>query len=1003
MSSADPSPPRLPPHEPAAQAVPAPRAIWRPGLAVLVVLAAVAGLTWPRWWPPARAARLLEQARQAQQAREFAEAERLAVAALAAASDVEEAALVAAESAAALGRFEDALHYLNQRSFQQPSLRQQAQLSQARWLLHGLHRISRAEAAYREVLRLDPDNLEAHETLARLLALCGRRREAIPHVLRLIQQGVETDLLVLLAREHSILSDRTVLEEARRAAPDDPAPWLGLAWYAADEGDHEEAVRLLEESLRLQPDFPPALAALGQELWAAGRLAELPEWERTLPPAAGELPEVWVIRGNLAEHEQNVPGAIRCYWEAVRQAPELPLPTGRLSQLLATVGRTDLAEPFAQHLRELVALRTAYDRLLLTTQHRTVEPALEVAQACEQVGRLWEALAWTRLVAGVDPAHQAAQERLTRLEREAARLPLQVTMDSANPALAIDLSHFPRPVFDDPIPSPPVSTPTGSPVPFAFRDDAATAGLQFRYFNGVEGSPTRRMYEFTGGGIGVLDFDRDAWPDLAFTQGRTWPLDRPYPGPCDRLFRNVTGRRYVDVTDAAGLKEQDFGQGIAVGDFNADGFPDLFVANIGPDRLWRNNGDGTFTDVTAEAGLTGSEWTTSCLFADLDGDGLSDLYAVNYLTGRDVYERVCEHPQGGKIACLPIHFDGARDRLWRNTGQGPFTDETNVLLSTPPDGKGLGVAAWDADGSGRLSLLVANDTTPNLFYVPQQEESGRRLVERGLLAGLAVNAEGKAEGCMGIALGDVNDDGRLDVYVTNFLQESNTLYVAVDDLVYEDQTRRLGLHEPTLNFLGFGTQCFDVDLDGRLELFVANGHVDDLRAYGRPYAMRPQLFWFDGHRFREVSPEGLGAYFSGEWLGRAAARLDWNRDGREDLVVGHLEAETALLTNTTPESGAFVTLQLVGVDSDRDATGTTITLRAGGRTLTRQLTAGDSYHSCNQRLLTIGLGTAKAIEELTVRWPSGTVQRIEGVSLSRELILVEGRLWLAAAPLDRSD
>lgn len=999
MTSIDPHQPRPPANDPGAEATPRARGGWRPGLAALLILGAAAGLTWPRWWPPARGARLLEQARAAQQAREFVQAERLAAAALAAAPELEEAALVAAESAAIDGRYEDALHYLERQAFQRPDLRVLAELDRAMWNLRGPRRITRAEEAYRAALRLDPDNLEAQEGLARLLALCGRRREAIPHVLRLIQQGVETDLLVLLARENSILSDRRALEEARRAAPDDPAPLLGLAWYAADEGDHEHAVRLLEEALALRPDHPAVLAALGRELWASGRLAELIAWERTLPPSAGELPDVWVLRGELAEHFQNVAGAIRCYWEAVRQAPELTHPTGRLAQLLATVGRSESAEPFAQRLRDLLALHTAYERLLLTSQHRTIEPALDVAQACERVGRLWEAVAWTRLAAGVDPAHRVAQERLTRLEREAARLPLQLTVDAANPARAIDLSQFPRPVFDDPQPSSPESASAPSPVRLSFREDAEAVGLQFTYFNGVEGSPTRRMYEFTGGGIGVLDFDRDAWPDLAFTQGRTWPPDRPDGREGDRLFRNVAGRRYVDVTDHVGIQEQDFGQGIAVGDFNADGFPDLFVANIGPDRLWRNNGDGTFSDVTAPAGLTGNEWTTSCLFADLDGDGLPDLYAVHYLAGRDVYERVCEHPQGGRIACLPIHFDAATDRLWQNAGAGTFTDATPTLLSAPPNGKGLGAAAWDADGSGRLSLLVANDTTPNLFYVPQEEAAGRRrLVERGMLSGLAVNAEGKAEGCMGIALGDVNDDGRLDVYITNFLQESNTLYVAVEDLAYEDQTRRLGLHEPTLNFLGFGAQCFDVDLDGRMELFVANGHVDDLRAYGRPYAMRPQLFRRDGSGFREVSAEGLGPYFLSEWLGRAAARLDWNRDGREDLVVGHLEAAAALLTNTTPECGAFVCLQLIGVETDRDATGTTVVLRAGGRTQTRQLTAGDSYHSCNQRLLTLGVGAAAAIEELTVRWPSGRVQRFVDVPLSRELILVEGRAWLTAAP-----
>jgi hypothetical protein len=244
---------------------------------------------------------------------------------------------------------------------------------------------------------------------------------------------------------------------------------------------------------------------------------------------------------------------------------------------------------------------------------------------------------------------------------------------------------------------------------------------------------------------------------------------------------------------------------------------------------------------------------------------------------------------------------------------------------------------------------------------------------------------------MGIGLGDVDNDGRMDVHVTNFLNESNTLYVNPANGVYEDRTRALGLHSPAIGVLGFGTQFLDVDLDGRLELFVTNGHVDDLRRFGRPYEMPPQLFQWNERQFVEVATNELGPYFRKKWLGRSVARLDWNRDGRNDILVGHLATESALLTNTTPDAGRFLSIRLFGVQSNRDAIGTTVRVRFGKRTIVRQLTAGDGYQASNERRLIFGVGKAEQIDELIVQWPSGTIQNFANIPTSREVCLPEGR------------
>ncbi|MFG0334905.1 MAG: CRTAC1 family protein, partial [Maioricimonas sp. JB049] len=561
------------------------------------------------------------------------------------------------------------------------------------------------------------------------------------------------------------------------------------------------------------------------------------------------------------------------------------------------------------------------------------------------------------------------------------------------------LARYPLPEFDDgTLPAESSARQQGDAnvaAGISFRNDAERVGLQYRYCNGTSGEPTRRMYEFTGGGIGVLDYDRDGLPDVHFTQGHPWGEPDPEGPFVDQLFRNEAATAFSNVTAAARIREAGFGQGVSVGDVDGDGFPDLYIANIGGNRLWLNNGDGTFSDATESAGIEGEAWTTSCLLADLTGDGLPDLYDVNYVTAPDVFERVCPRPDGTPGMCMPFHFDSQPDRLLINDGQGGFVDATAERLPVHAAGKGLGVALWRETDTGRLNLFVANDTTPNFLFVSEQNGESPALQEQGIASGLAFNAAGKAEGCMGIAVGDVDGNGHLDLHITNFYNESNTLYAGLGGGIFEDRTRQLGLEHPSLPVLGFGTQFLDANADGRLELFVTNGHLDDLRASGRPYRMPAQLYAWNGERFVLADPKRLGAYFQQEWLGRPAARLDWNRDGREDLIVGHLEDDVALLTSAGRESGRFLALTLVGTGSGRDAIGTTVTARVGERTIVRQLTAGDGYQVSNERRVIIGTGEAKQIDELTIRWPSGIVQTFRGITTadgqgrSGGLLLVE--------------
>jgi hypothetical protein len=351
--------------------------------------------------------------------------------------------------------------------------------------------------------------------------------------------------------------------------------------------------------------------------------------------------------------------------------------------------------------------------------------------------------------------------------------------------------------------------------------------------------------------------------------------------------------------------------------------------------------------------------------------------------------------------CDPRIFAAEPDQLFFNCGDGRFEDISRECGIDVPHGKGLGIVAADFSGSGRPNLFIANDGTGNFYFLNQTQRPGDRPAfrEGALEAGLAYSENGGAQASMGIAASDADGDGLIDLYVTNFYNESSAFYHQTSPNFFEDAKRRFGLREPTLFQLGFGTQFLDGDLDGFPDLIVANGHVDDNSDERKPYRMRPQYFRnLGGTRFEELGPETLGSFFAGEYLGRGLARLDWNRDGKEDAVISHLDAPAALLTNQTRPAGHFLALRLVGTETSRDAIGTRVTCRIGDRSRQAQLLAGDGYMASNERQLILGLADSDEVTELTIHWPSGRVQRFLGVPANCHLLAVEGGQTLIRLP-----
>lgn len=880
-------------------------------------------------------------------------------------------------------------------------------------------RLDEAEAFWRGGLQTNPESSFIQGRLTLVLGLEGRRWEALPMLHSLIKRGESSPQVLLMAGDVDHLLDiEKELQRCRDVAPEDPGPMLGFARIRIREGKTEEARKLLEVVRERRPQWTEGWVQSGL-LAAEGDAQAFSTWLSAASKCPGieDHPGYWLARARWEERqgeerqgeerEDRAESRARCLWEAARRHPNSVTAHYQLGQLLKAMQRESDAKPFLARAAQLEQLAA---QLTTIYEGATPEGMLEAARLFDSLGRPWEAWAWTKA------AYESDSKRLeplkgvvAKMERVLREAKPAMDIPEASPAQKLDLSSFSLPSDSAGEPKTSARPKETSPVAnrndgrFRFTDDAAAAGLDFTYFNsGDPATEGMRMFEFTGGGVGAADYDRDGWPDLYFTQGVPFPAAE-HPAavkPTDELFRNGGDGRFRRVTHPSGLVEEDYGQGLAWGDLNNDGFADLYVGNIGPNRLWQNNGDGTFSDLSPSLSDRGREaWTTSVLMADLGGDGVPDLYAANYLAGKDVYTRLC--PKGGvPRSCPPTAFDAADDSYQESSGAGEWLERTVEAHLAAPNGNGLGLLAADFDNDRRLDLFVANDAVPNFFFVRNTETHPATFREQAFESGLAVDGEGKPQACMGVAADDLDGNGLVDLFVTNFYVESNTFYQNLGALLFRDATPDSGLRKPSYSMLGFGTQAFDADLDGAPDLVVTNGHVDDFRHIEIPFRMPPQFYANDGAgRFHEVSKSSLGPHFEKEVLGRGLALLDWNRDGLDDFAVSHLDTPASLVTNRTEPRGKSLTIELIGTTSPRVPFGARVEVLAGGKTRTRQLTAGGGYQASNSVRMVFGLGDAARIDSVRIHWPSGLTEEI-GADPGAELTVVEGsaRGLLAARP-----
>jgi enediyne biosynthesis protein E4 len=531
---------------------------------------------------------------------------------------------------------------------------------------------------------------------------------------------------------------------------------------------------------------------------------------------------------------------------------------------------------------------------------------------------------------------------------------------------------------------------SSSSSPCRLTDVTAAAGIHFQHNSGAFGG--KFLPETLGAGCAFLDYDGDGWQDILLVNGTNWPGHRAERTSL-QLYKNNRNGTFSDVTHSAGLDATEmYGMGVAVGDYNNDGFPDILITCVGQNRLFRNNGKGRFVDVTHASGLGGREgFSTSALWFDYDRDGFLDLFVCNYVQWSPEHDVFCSLDGKHKSYCTPEAYRGQTCWLFRNRGNGTFEDVTATSGIFDSSSKSLGVALLDYDQDGWPDLIVANDTQPNKLY---RNNRNGTFKEVGVEAGVAFSPDGKARAGMGIDTGDFNNSGVPGIAITNFDNEMLGLYRPLGKGVYEDVAISAGVGFPTKPMLGFGCVFADMDLDGALDLVVANGHIDDTVRNIRGnvgYAQPPQIFLNRGTGlFRDASLD-VGPDFSQARVGRGLAYGDFDRDGDLDLLLTTNHGPAYLFRNDQRSGNHSIRFRLLGTQSNRDAIGATVRIEIGGLAQTRMVKSGSSYLSQSELPLTFGLGKSDHVDRIVIQWPNGRTEEYKNLQSGKTYDCVEAK------------
>jgi hypothetical protein len=537
------------------------------------------------------------------------------------------------------------------------------------------------------------------------------------------------------------------------------------------------------------------------------------------------------------------------------------------------------------------------------------------------------------------------------------------------------------------------SQPAARPSPIRFREITASCGIAFVHCSGNDAE--KEFPTCLGSGVALLDYDGDGWLDVYLATTRNLPFEAADRSQGNRLYRNRHDGTFEDLTGRAGVGFRGFCHGVAVADVDNDGRPDLYLTNLGPNVLYLNRGDGTFREATAASGLAGSGWSWSCgaAFLDYDNDGRLDVYVSRYgHWSPDVPRPYCgDRKRGLRTICSPTMIDPERHLLYRNRGDGTFEDATVKAGVARRDGRGLGVIAADLNRDGRIDLYVANDKCPNFLFLNRGDGTFEDATET---SGAAGNAAGEYQGSMGVDAQDLDGDGLPEMVVTNFWGDGAALYRNVGGGSFLDVASAAGIIRDSKPYVGWGVALEDFDNDGRPDLLIVNGHVDDnLEQFGQdiPYPEPARVWWnrgASGSRLAFTTVADPGPFFAAPHMARGAAFGDVDNDGDLDVVVSRMDGPPAVLINESPPR-SWIRLELIGRRSNRSAIGAAIEVRAGSRVFHRQVKGGGSYLSANDPRVLVGLGDIEQVDSIEIRWPSGIRSSLRGPAVRRTHVIRE--------------
>lgn len=864
----------------------------------------------------------------------------------------------------------------------------------ADWCLQ-LGRYDEAEERYRQLLLTHPAAPEANRKLALILNRRGRRHEAAQHIMRLCLQGnVKSDELHALVH----LSDAMYDEPRGQDAPEAGHVYYPIGKSAEArklfmEEDYRSALDLMREDKSLE-FLPPALLAFyGRVAAEAQDDQEFNRWLAVTNKKTRQFSEYWSALGTFlmlhGKHESAVRGLI----EALDRDPTDLRSIGRLRSLLETLGHKDEAAAWKERWETLRRILRINNQIADAVTPNT-DAMLRLALELESVGKRLEGNLWRLMAAHYQQLPRNEMQSINTVFREL--LEKQISTPTEQERLCgMSRRLYPLPdiqpedeilVRRDQTGGQRGVEAEGTAAVARFANVADELGLNHEFH--VAKVPNEygfAVYQSIGGAVAVLDYDCDGRVDLYFAQGGCDPPD--YIGSeSNQLFRNL-GDALHDSTVAAGAEEYRYSIGVTAGDWNQDGFVDLVVGNLGANTLMLNNGDGTFTASMFDDRDEKSVMTTSLAMGDLTGDAVPDLFEVNYLDDEDLPRRPAMGASGEVLESMnPLDFTPGVDRVFLQSNDGSW-DIEKVGGENGTRRAGLGVVVGRFDHDAGNQIFVANDLYANQLwsYTP----SGHVWLDQAMLRGCAHGFNGGSTASMGVAAGDLDGNGLLDLHITNFQNESVSLFVNEQGF-FQDRNVQFGLSRPSTSVLGFGTQALDYDNNGALDLVVANGHIEKAIDLNAPFLQPAQLFRNVGDRFELMNVADDSGYWQRDHVGRAMAKLDFDRDGRQDFVVTHVGETSALMLNQTQSTNHWFQIELVGVASERDAVGCRVVVRSGDDQLTEWLNAGDGFLCRNEQMLSFGVGDALRLDEVVVHWPSGKQQVFRDVDTDQRYLLVEG-------------